>query len=343
MNNNKHIHTSGTLIFNFKKAAFATILLSLLLAGNRRASATVIYATSSSDDKIYQVNTVTNLVSPYFTAQKPPDSLMFDSMGNVIYTEFNNGRVRSYNPNTLVDSPIKSGLSGPADVVLEPGGNTMLVSEFNAGRIDRIDLTTHALSVLVTPANAGPNPEGLAFDNVGNLFANLGLRNGTALTKFVAQIDTLTGLILHQSPNLPSLDGLTYDPYSGMLFAASLYGTTGGTVYEIDPNNLSNVVDLGQVLGGSIPGADGIVADGLGHIFVASAPGGGGDGHIYEIDLINNTLTQGVFVSMGLDDLALRPIPEPSLWVLMGTGLAGLLVAGRRRKSGRGFVATASV
>ena len=47
-------------------------------------------------------------------------------------------------------------------------------------------------------------------------------------------------------PNLPflsSLDGLTYDPYSGLLYASSVFGNT---VYSIDPNNLNNVQDLSR-------------------------------------------------------------------------------------------------
>ncbi len=184
----------------------------------------------------------------------------------------------------------------------------MLLSEFIAGKIDRINLTNSASPL--SSLQPGTNPEGTAYDNAGNLFANLGTRSGTALTKFVAKISPVTGAILGQTPNLSSLDGLAYDPFSNMLFAASLFGPPGGpggTVYQVDPTNLSNVVDIVQSFSGSIKailGADGIASNGQGHIFVASAPGGGGDGHIYDINLITHTITQGDFISAGLDDLA---------------------------------------
>ncbi|MGI8957949.1 MAG: hypothetical protein ACR2II_13700 [Chthoniobacterales bacterium] len=114
----------------------------------------------------------------------------------------------------------------------------------------------------------------------------------------MAQIDPVTGVILGQTTNLPSLDGLTYDSFSHMLFAASLYGNT---VYQIDPNNLNNVVNLGLThTWVPIPGADGITSDGLGHLFVV----GGTFGDIYDINLMNYTLTQGVHIGLGLDDLA---------------------------------------
>ena len=64
---------------------------------------------------------------------------MFDSMGNVIYTALSAGEVRSYNPNTTADSFIAGGFNKPADVALEPGLTTMLVSEFGGGKIDRIN------------------------------------------------------------------------------------------------------------------------------------------------------------------------------------------------------------
>ncbi len=121
------------------------------------------------------------------------------------------------------------------------------------------------------------NPEGQAYDGAGHLFANLGTRNGTALQKYVAQLDPVTGAILGQTTFLSSLDGLTYDSYSNMLYAASLYGPPlgpGGTVYQVDPTNLNTVVDIVLTYNGTIKainGADGITSDGLGHIFVASA------------------------------------------------------------------------
>jgi len=304
--NSQTTRTREPLISLSRKAALTVAVLSLLLLGSQRAGATILYATSSSNNVIYQDNSlIPNSATPYFTALQSPDSLMFDTLGNVIYTALSAGTVRSYNPNTVVDSVITSGLSGPADVALEPGGNSMLVSEFNGGKIDRINLTTHLVTNLYS--SSGTNPEGIAYDNAGNLFANLGVRSGSALTKYLAKINPVTGAILGQTANLSSLDGLTYDSYSHMLFAASIFGPPsgpGGTVYQIDPNNLNNVVDIVQAYGGIIRGADGITSDGLGHIFVASAPGGGGDGHIYDISLINHTITQGDFISDGLDDLA---------------------------------------
>ena len=201
--------------------ALALVACGLVLIGSGPASsAAILYATSvpASGGEIYQVDTVANTVTPYLNTQYPTDSVMFDSAQNVIYTRISTGEVRLYNPTSTIDSLIANGFNGPADIVLEPGGNSMLVSEFYGGNVDRINLTTHTVSTLLTAAYAGP--EGLAYDGT-RLFANLGVRTATGAYKFVAGINPLNGNILAQSPLLSSLDGLTYDPYSHMLFACS--------------------------------------------------------------------------------------------------------------------------
>ena len=131
MNKKQFTHVGELLISHFTSTAPALLALGLFLAGSTRTSATLLYATSSNDNVIYSDDSlIPNSRVMYFTALKSPDCLMFDTLGNVIYTALSAGEVRSYNPNTAVDSLISSGLNGPADMALEPGGQTMLVSEY---------------------------------------------------------------------------------------------------------------------------------------------------------------------------------------------------------------------
>jgi hypothetical protein len=283
-----------------------------------RARAETLYATANDGySEIDQVDTVTNSVTTYLNTIAPPDSVMFDSSGDVIYSTvtFGNGEVVKYNPITMASTILASGLTNAADMVLEPGGNSMLVSDYGSGIIDRINLITPSTTPLVSSLG---NPEGLAY--VGNkLFANIGYRYGGATGKEVAQIDPVTGAILATSPGLNSLDGLTYDSYSGLLYASSLFGNL---VYSINPNNLS-IVQIATGTLGVVPGPDGIASDGIGNIFIASSDSIG-DSHVYQLDLINNTLTQGALVN-GLDDLAPASgggsIPEPPSLALLSLGV----------------------
>jgi sugar lactone lactonase YvrE len=302
----------------YRKTICAVVALSIVLAVGGRAAAIDLYATSIAGSQIDKVDTVTNSVSTYLSTPSAADSIMFDTTQRVIYTAINTGEVRRYDPTGPSDTALTGGLSSPADMVLEPGGNTMLVSEFGGGRIDRVNLTTNTVTTLLTP---GGTPEGLAYDGA-RLFANLGSRFGGPTGKFVAEINPVNGNILATSPGLDSLDGLTFDPYSGRLFASSLFSNQ---VLSINPNNLNDVQVVSDAFGKplTIPAPDGITTDGVGNIYVASSASLG-DSHIYQIDLVNSVLTQKAFV-FGLDDLApatgAGSIPEPSTFVL---GIAGL-------------------
>jgi hypothetical protein len=197
-----------------------------------------------------------------------------------------------------MDELLASGFNSPVDMTLEPGGGTMLVSELNGGKIDRIDLTAHQVSVLATP---GGNPEGLAYDCDGRLFANLGVRSDGA-TKYVAELDPVTGATLRVSPMLNFLDGLVYDTFSGKLYATTFFSNG---LYAIDPDNLSNVTPL---FFGRIPGADGLTSDGQGNIFIAAR----GDFHVYHYNIPGDAVTRRDdigFIS-GMDDLAPPPVCE---------------------------------
>jgi streptogramin lyase len=286
------------------------------------ANADVIFATSLEGAQIVRVDTATNAVTPIFSGVQA-DSLMFDTSGRIIYTAINQGQVRRFDPNTNSDVLLAGGLNMPADMILEPGGNTMLVSEFNGGKIDRINLTTLGLSLLGT---YGGTPQGLAYDSQGRLFANLGNRNGGPTGTFIAQLDPVTGAVLSQTTGLDSLDGLTFDSFTGKLFASSL---NGNHLYQVDPNNLASVSSVAS----GIPNPDGLTSNGMGDIFVAAR----GDFHIYQYHISSSSVIQRTFVN-GLDDLAPATglgapvtVPEPASLLLAGLGALGLAV-GRYRK-----------
>ena len=278
------------------------------------AKGSTLYATSIVTNQILKVDTVTGSVVPILNSAGGVDSLVFDSAGRIIYSQAASGGVRRFDPATGIDELLAGGLLVPADLALEPGGNSVLVSQFGGGVISRIDLLTNALTTLGT---YGGNPEGLAYDASGRLFANLGVRDIFA-DKYLAELDPITGAILQQSPGITSLDGLTYDSYTGQLFASLLFGNL---VCRYNPDSLAAGPTFCH---GVIPGPDGLTSDGLGNLFIAAT----GAASIYRYNIPTDTITQQTFV-LGLDDLAPAsgsgsapsPVPEPGNFLLTATGL----------------------
>jgi DNA-binding beta-propeller fold protein YncE len=302
----------------------AAAVLLLGEAGRARAGQ-ILYGTANNTNpgQILRIDTGTNSVTSVFTPVGQPDSLVFDSNGNFVYTNLTAGQVRSYNPTTHTDTLLASGISDPADLALTPDKTSVLVSDFTGGKIYKVNLSTHALTQF--GPTYGGNPQGLAFDNNGNLFAVLGTRNNSA-SSFIAQLDTTTGAIIHQSANLVQLDGLTFDPFSGKLYSGSL---AGNGLYQFDPTTLSNT----QLANTSGRGYDGLTTDSAGNLYLVDRS----NEFVDQYNLTNNQLTQLTSVA-GLDDLApasglgAPAVPEPASVVLLLTGAAGAVGYTWRRR-----------
>jgi hypothetical protein len=298
----------GRSVISMMRTMLATLIL--LIAFGARAYAETLFVTSLSGQQVLTADTVTNAVTPVFNTVGQPDSLIFDGTGsNIIYTNLGTGQVREFNRSAKTDTVLASGFADPADLALEPGGATTLVSNFGGGTISRVNLATHAVTTL---GNYGGNPQGLAYDALGNLFAVLGTRSGGA-TSFVARLDPITGAILGQTVGEVELDGMTYDPFTGLLYSPSL---NGNGIFAINPSTLA-VTLLNNSTGVAF---DGITTDSNGNLFIANS-----GSRIYQYNLISDVLTPETTVS-GLDDLAPAsglgaPVPAPAI----GRGLPALL------------------
>ena len=254
---------------------------------------TTITATSRENHQLVKVDIDTNTVTVLHTTVDIPDSLVIDSLNRIIYTEPVASDVRRWDPASNTDVQIASsanGINTPQDIVLEPGGNSVLVSNFLAGTITRTNLTTLVTTTLVSKL---PFPEGLAYDAAGHLFANAGWGpNGT--NSAVYQINPTTGAIVKTSTNFDptqTLDGLVYDPFSGLLYATS---KNGEALYSIDPSTL-----IGTSVG-TVPVPDGPASDGHGLIYIASR---GATFRIYSFNVLTNVSTPLTPVP-GIDDLS---------------------------------------
>ena len=294
--------------------------LALLLGGAAQVRAEILYATSQlgSHIGIYKVDTTANTASPLFSTQQAPDSIVFTPNGNILFSALDVGQVRLFNPTTHADTLVASRLGVPLDLALDPGGKSVLVSNIQ-GSIFRINLTNGAVGERLFP---GSNPEGLAYDNLGRLFANLGTR--AAGHSIIAELNPSNASILRERTGLSGLDGLTFDSFTGKLYATD---DVHNQVDVIDPNTFAVSVLT------NVPGPDGIEADGNGNLFIAAF-----NANVYTYSLTNGTLTKGPFVP-GLDDLAPvsglgapPPIPEPATLTLLSIGLGGITLSVRLRQ-----------
>ena len=191
------------------------------------------------------------------------------------------------------------------------------------GLINRINLQ-------YAPGQAG-RPDGVIYGPGGSLFVNVSTGFTNAPTH-LEQIDPTTGAILQTGVMTGIfLDGLTYDSFTGKLWASDY---NNGRLVEIDPTNLNNFTVF-KPTGAAIAnfGPDGVVADGQGNLFVASRA----NNTIIEYNIASNTAT-AVGTVAGLDDLAPASglgasVPEPSSTVLCGIGGLIALAYRLRRRS----------
>ena len=136
----------------------------------------------SGGPDIWSWDTTTNTVSVLTgTPISALDSLMFDPQGNIIYD--GSGTVGRYNVTTKVNTSVIGKFAGPADMALEPGGASALISNSLGTTISRVNLAT---SSAIGSLSVGARPDGVVYDSARALFAVLG---GSE----VAQIDPVTG------------------------------------------------------------------------------------------------------------------------------------------------------
>jgi DNA-binding beta-propeller fold protein YncE len=302
-------------------------------------SAEVVYATSINTGIIYTVDSSTHTVTPFFNAGADLDSLFFDPSGRIVFSELDNGIVAAFNPNTNSRVNLATGLAQPIDMALEPNLTSFLVSTASSNNLTRVSLSG---GVLGTLGLGGRRPDGVIYDASGRLFVNTstGFQNNNST---VTQIDPTTGAIIHSSGNTGIfLDGLTYDSFTGKLFASDY---NNGRILELDPNNLTSFTDL-TPLGAALSQPDGIVSDGMGNLFIASRA----NSHVIEYNILTNTATL-IGTIDGLDDLApvaglggsqppptptptgpAASVPEPSSLLLVGGSVLALLGHRRRRQ-----------
>jgi hypothetical protein len=233
-----------------------------------------------------------------FTAAAKLDDLTINAAGQLIYSMPSLNEVDLYDPLTGQNSKLTSGVKLARDLAIEPGGQTLLIASYSPGAIYRYNFATGALTLLASKLKGC---DGIAYDPYGNLYA-------VANHNTIVQINPTTGavlntLVLEPHHGINGGDGLTYDSYSGSLWATH-DGSTGVGVIQIPVT----AAGLGSTFSlfltptlqksGSAP--DGIKADGQGNLYIGAI----WTAAIYNIP--TNTITKNVVVK-GADGVSLVP------------------------------------
>lgn len=281
---------------------FRKILLSstlLLMAVCPSLAQVQIYLTNEPGESLQVLNTGTKAITTLYNIGAKPDDLILNSQGQLIYTVPSTGTVNLFDPTTSKNSVLATGPLYVRDLFIEPGGETMLVVINSPGKIYRYNFSTG--SFVMIAQKLGGTVDGVAYDVYGNLYA-------VVAHNTIKQINPTTGAILHTltlepKSGINGADGLTYDPYSGTLWASHA-GTTGKGLIQIltvPQGGFSgfNLYLFTSQLAGTAP--DGIKSDGKGNLYV------GAIAKIFEYNIPTNTVTNLWSVKGGADGVSLVP------------------------------------
>jgi hypothetical protein len=243
--------------------------------------------------QVLNLNSTPPQLTTLYTVGAKLDDLILNSAGQLIYSVTSTG-VNLYDPNTGQNTVLVSGLKWARDLTIEPGGQTMLIAVYSPGEIVRYNFATGATTVLIKEHETF---DGIAYDPYGNLYAVAGHNT-------IIQINPVTGailntLVLEPHHGINGGDGLTYDSYTGSLWATH-DGTTGNGLLQIPvtPAGLGSTFSFYPTPKVNAP--DGIKSDGKGNLYI---------GAIWTLAVYNiptNTVTQNVVVK-GADGVSLVP------------------------------------
>ncbi len=256
--------------------------------------AQLVYYTSEPGESIDLLNLSTGVAEKLLSTASISgklDSVIMNSQGQLIYSISVLGQIWLFDPVSQSNTILISNISYPRDMVIEPGGTTMLIALNAQGKIARYNSTTGAVTIL---SKSLGSVDGLVYAPNGDLYA-------VVYRNTVCQMDPVLGtkikcIVLEPHYKTNGGDGMVYDPYSGQLWV-SHDGTLGNGLIEI-PLDLSTftLFQTGKIL---VP--DGIVSDGKGNLYIGA---GLTSAVVYNIP--TDTIVKSV-KAPGIDDLVLVP------------------------------------
>lgn len=256
-----------------------------------------LYISNEPKKSLQVLNLNNSQLTTLYTVTGDLDDLTLNAAGQLIYSIPSLGEVDLYDPVAKTNKVLVSGLKYARDLEVEPGGQTMLIAIYSPGSIVRFNFSTGAKTTLISKLGTC---DGIKYDPYGNLYA-------VANHNTIVQINPTTGAILktltlepHSGVN--GADGLTFDSYTGNLWATH-DGTTGYSLLQIPVTSAGlsgtfSTYPFSQASGVRAP--DGIKSDGKGNLYIGAIH----TAAVYNIP--TNTVTQNIVVN-GADGVSLVP------------------------------------
>ena len=104
-------------------------VLAFTFAPKSEGQDTVVYATDFTNSRLWSVDITAGINTFITTTGAPPDSLIFASQDNVLYSAFLAGSLWNYQISTGSNTMLVSGLGNPADLALEPSMTSVLIAD----------------------------------------------------------------------------------------------------------------------------------------------------------------------------------------------------------------------
>ena len=283
----------GRLFLTSLMSVVALGLTPLLASAATNPPAGVFYVTERVHEAIAKVtvdSTGKTTVDQSFVKNLPaqgPDSVIFDHQGKMLISNTDDGSISRIDPATgqVLSSKVNLvSIPSVADLALNPSDDTVWAIRWNSSTLAKVSVTTGATVLLTSDAE----------DIGGITFAGNRLFVASHLG-YVAEVNQTTGLMISgHKLNVAgsSMDGMTYDPTSGHIFAAGCDGICEFSVGTASAPTISKVKLYDAADG------DGIAADGHGHILIA------GENRLKSLDLATNTAVQITSDIPSSDDVA---------------------------------------
>ena len=284
----------------------------------------------------FSLNTPQNIAST-----NGADGIIFAPNGNLLIGGQGSGNV--YEVNRATGAVVNTQNTGTPSfhLTLDPGGNTVYTSDFG-GRLNKVAIPIGSGN---TPTNISGDETGItqvAFGTGGTVFYVQGSPNGFGN---LGTIDLATGVTDRLYSSVRPAHGLVFDPFTDLI---TMFGA--GATGTMDATDGSGLLTSGLVFG--VGDFDQGAVDGFGHALVA---GSGAitfidyhlSGDITNPNFVANRFSAGGVSFSGIDDVAPltgpgsnpNPIPEPSTFVLLALGIAGLLISRRASADGKPRIA----